>query len=342
MNDITYVEASRLALASEMHRNDAVWALGQDIHTGGVFGQYKGLVQEFGPARIVDTPIAEATMVGAALGASLVGTRPVVETRFSDFALAAMDELVNQAAKLRYMFGGQGRARLVLRMPAGLVNNSAAQHSQSLEAWFAHIPGLVVTAPATPTDAKGLMLAALRAEDPVVHMEDKGLWNVTGPVPDGDEATPFGVAKIERAGMDITIVSWSVAVHQALAAADSLEADGISAEVINLRTIWPWDRDMVLGSVAKTGHLVIAHQSVRDVGFGAEIAATVGEELHGLLQAPIRRVASPRIPVGYSPVLEDVYRVTADKITAVVKDLVGIHPQQKPSLVSSGFPAVGR
>jgi acetoin:2,6-dichlorophenolindophenol oxidoreductase subunit beta len=319
---ITLVEATRRALQSEMRRDSRIWVLGEDIRQGGVFGQYKGMVDEFGPDRIVDTPIAEATMVGAAVGSALAGDRPVVETRFSDFALSAIDELVNQAAKIRYMFGGQGRVPIVVRMPSGLRKNSAAQHSQSLEAWFAHIPGLVVTAPATPADAKGLLLAALRCDDPVIHMEAKELWQLTGEVPDGDEAIPLGVGRLARQGTDVTIVAWSVTVHEAARAADMLERAGVSAEVIDLRTIWPWDKGMVLESASRTKRLVIAHESVRDVGFGAEIAATVGEELYGTLRSPIRRVASPRIPVGYAPTLENVFRVRAAVIARTVADLL--------------------
>jgi pyruvate/2-oxoglutarate/acetoin dehydrogenase E1 component len=335
---ITLVEATRRALQSEMRRDPRIWVLGEDIRQGGVFGQYKGMVDEFGPDRIVDTPIAEATMVGAAVGSALAGDRPVVETRFSDFALSAIDELVNQAAKIRYMFGGQGRVPIVVRMPSGLRKNSAAQHSQSLEAWFAHIPGLVVTAPATPADAKGLLLAALRCDDPVIHMEAKELWQLTGEVPDDDEAIPLGVGRLARQGTDVTIVAWSVTVHEAARAADMLERAGISAEVIDLRTIWPWDKGMVLESASRTKRLVIAHESVRDVGFGAEIAATVGEELYGTLRSPIRRVASPRIPVGYAPTLENVFRVRAATIARTVADLLDAQLDPK-SLQGAGSEA---
>jgi pyruvate dehydrogenase E1 component beta subunit len=335
---MTVVEASRQALQGEMRRDPRIWVLGEDIRQGGVFSQYKGMVEEFGPDRIVDTPIAEATMVGAAVGSALAGSRPVVETRFSDFALSAIDELVNQAAKIRYMFGGQGRVPIVVRMPSGLRNNSAAQHSQSLEAWFAHIPGLVVTAPATPADAKGLLLAALRSDDPIIHMEAKELWQVAGEVPDGDEAIPLGVGRLARQGSDVTIVAWSVTVHEAARAADMLERAGISAEVIDLRTIWPWDKGMVLESASRTKRLVIAHESVRDVGFGAEIAATVGEELYGTLRSPIRRVASPRIPVGYAPTLENVFRVRAATIARTVADLLDAQLDPK-SLQGAGSEA---
>jgi pyruvate/2-oxoglutarate/acetoin dehydrogenase E1 component len=324
MQTMTVVEAARTALQEEMRRDPDIWVLGEDVRHGGIFGQYKGLVDEFGPARIVDTPIAEATMVGAAVGAALVGTRPIVETRFSDFALSAMDEIVNQAAKIRYMFGGQGKVPVVIRMPSGLRGNSAAQHSQSLEAWFAHVPGLVVTSPATPADARGLLLTALRGEDPVIHLEAKELWQTSGEVSDQDEPIPFGWGKVVRSGTDLTVVTWGVALREAILAAASLQTHGVSVEIIDLRTLWPWDKRLVLHSVARTKRIVVVHESVRDVGFGAEIAATVAEELHETLVAPVRRVASPRIPVGYSPTLEDVYRIRARKILETVAPMFGI------------------
>src|SRR6478752_4165263 len=209
MPTATYAEASRQAIAEEMRRDANVWALGEDLGRGGVFGQYKGLVEEFGPQRIVDTPISEAAILGAAVGAALVGTRPVVEMRFADFALCAVDELVNQAAKARYMFGGQGRVPLVARQPIGMWRSSAAQHSQSLESWYAHIPGLVVVAPATPADNKGLLKSAIRCDDPVVYMEHKDLWSFEDEVPeDPDFLVPFGKARRVRKGRDLTIVSW--------------------------------------------------------------------------------------------------------------------------------------
>jgi pyruvate/2-oxoglutarate/acetoin dehydrogenase E1 component len=330
---MTVVEAARSALQREMRRDSDIWVLGEDVRNGGVFGQYKGLVDEFGPDRIVDTPIAEATMVGAAVGAALLGTRPVVETRFSDFALSAVDEIVNQAAKVRYMFGGQGKVPLVVRMPSGLRRNSAAQHSQSFEAWFAHVPGLVVTAPATPSDATGLLLTALRGEDPVMHLEAKELWNVSGEVPEEVVPIPFGVGRVVRSGTDLTVVTWGVALHEAIRAAQHLEDHcGVSAEIIDLRTLWPWDKQLVLWSVARTRRIVVVHESVRDVGLGAEIAATVAEELHETLRSPVRRVASPRIPVGYSAPLEDVYRVRAPKIIQAIASMVGIGLAHLPQM----------
>ena len=319
MTELTYAEASRLAIAEEMRRDPDVWALGEDLGRGGVFGQYAGLVDEFGPERICDTPISEASIMGASVGAAMVGTRPVVEMRFSDFALCAVDELVNQAAKARYMFGGQARVPMVIREPIGIWRSSAAQHSQSLEAWYAHIPGLVVVAPATPADNKGLLKSAIRCDDPVVYMEHKNLWGMTGEVPEGDEWTlPLGAARVEREGRDVTIVSWSRMVHACAGAAAALErGTGVSAEVIDLRTLWPWDRERVLASVARTGRLLVVHEAVAAGGFGAEVAATVAEELG----APVRRLGAPRIPIPYAPPLEDRARVTEDMIAAAVREM---------------------
>ena len=322
MARLTYMEASRQAVAEEMRRDPMVWCLGEDLGRGGVFGQYKGLVDAFGPDRISDAPISEACIMGAAVGAAMMGTRPVVEMRFSDFALCAVDELVNQAAKARYMFGGQSRVPLVAREPIGMWRSSAAQHSQSLEAWYAHIPGLVVACPATPADNKALLKAAIRADDPVVHMEHKNLWGLEDEVPEGDHVLAFGEARIAREGRDVTIVSWSATVHEALAAAEQLDKEGVSAEVVDLRTLWPWDKDAVLASVAKTGRLLIAHEAVAVAGFGAEVAATVAERLHGRLQAPVTRLGAPRVPIAYAPNLEDELRVTAAKIAEAAKRLV--------------------
>ncbi len=319
MAELTYAEASRLAIAEEMRRDPDVWALGEDLGRGGVFGQYAGLVDEFGPERVCDTPISEASIMGASVGAAMVGMRPVVEMRFSDFALCAVDELVNQAAKARYMFGGQARVPMVIREPIGIWRSSAAQHSQSLEAWYAHIPGLVVVAPATPADNKGLLKSAIRCDDPVVYMEHKNLWGMTGDVPEDDEWTlPLGAARVEREGTDVTIVSWSRMVQACAGAAAALEmGEGVSAEVIDLRTLWPWDRERVLASVARTGRLLVVHEAVAVGGFGAEVAATVAEELG----APVRRLGAPRIPIPYAPPLEDRARVTEDMIAAAVREM---------------------
>jgi len=323
MKVMSVVEASREALRGEMARNAGIFVLGEDVRQGGIFGQYAGLAAEFGPERIIDTPIAEATMVGAAVGTAMMGLRPIVETRFSDFALSAIDEIVNQAAKTRFMFGGQGCVPLIIRMPSGLRQGSAAQHSQSLEAWFIHIPGLVVTAPASPADAAGLLLSALRGDDPVIQMEAKELWNLSGEVASVGRPVPFGAASFLRRGNDATVVVWSAAVRAGADAATILAKHGVSVDLIDLRTLWPWDKDAVLSSARRTGRLVIAHESVRDGGFGAEIAATAAEELHEALCAPVRRVASPRIPVGYALPLEAMCRITAGQIASAVGELCG-------------------
>jgi len=326
MARMSYLEAAKSALAEEMRRDPTVWAVGEDLGRGGVFGQYRGLVDEFGPERISDAPISEACIMGAAVGAAMMGTRPVVEMRFSDFALCAIDELVNQAAKARYMFGGQTKVPLVVREPIGMWRSSAAQHSQSLEAWYAHIPGLFVVCPATPADNKGLLKSAIRCDDPVVYMEHKGLWPLEDEVPDDpDFLIPFGKARFAREGRDITIVSWSKQVHVAAAAAEKLASENIDVELIDLRTLWPWDKEAVLASVEKTGRLLVVQEAVSVAGFGAEIAATVAERLHSRLKAPVRRLGAPRIPISYAPPLEDAVRVTEAATMKAVRELVAVN-----------------
>ncbi len=324
MARLSYLEASRQALAGEMRRDPLVWAVGEDLGRGGVFGQYRGLAEEFGPDRIADAPISEAAIMGAAVGAAMLGTRPVVEMRFSDFALCAMDELVNQAAKARFMFGGQARVPLVVREPIGMWRSSAAQHSQSLEAWYAHVPGLVVACPSTPADNAGLLRSAIRCDDPVVHMEHKNLWALEDEVPDDpDHLVPFGQARVAREGRDVTIVSWSAQVHACLDAAGLLEDAGVSAEVIDLRTLWPWDKACVLDSVSRTGRLLVVHEAVAVGGFGAEVAATVAEHRAADLRAPVRRLGAPRGLIGYAPTVEDAMRVPVARIVDVVRGMMG-------------------
>jgi len=312
--ELSYLEASTLALGEEMRRDRSVWALGEDLGRGGVFGQYKGLAEEFGPARICDTPISEATIMGAAVGAAMVGTRPVVEMRFSDFALCAVDEMVNQAAKARYMFGGQAKVPLVVRQPIGMWRSSAAQHSQSLENWYVHVPGLVVIAPSTPMDNRALLKAAIRSDDPVIYMEHKDLWALKGEVPEGDEVARIGEAKVLKSGRDVTLVTWSKMVHVALEAAKSAD---VSIEVIDLRTLWPWDRDCVFASLARTKRLLVVHEAVKAGGFGGEIAAEAAE----VLGVPVRRLGAPRIPVSYAKPLEDEARIGPAMIVKAARDL---------------------
>jgi pyruvate dehydrogenase E1 component beta subunit len=306
---MTYAEAAAAAVAEAMRGDVRVVALGEDLGRGGIFGQYRGLQQEFGPGRVIDTPISEATIMGAAVGMALTGLRPVVEMRVADFAFCAMDEIVNQAAKNRFMFGGQGRVPLVARLPIGVWSASAAQHSQSPEAWFAQLAGLVVVAPATPQDNHSLLAASIACDDPVIYCEHKELWSERGEV-DATLPGELGRARIARPGRDLTVVTWSKAVQGSVAAAEIAAAQGVDAEVLDLRTIWPWDRDAVLASVARTGRLLVVHEAVQAAGFGAEIAATVAEETG----APVARLGAPRVPVGYAPALENAARVTVEGI----------------------------
>ena len=318
LSSMTYAQAAQSALRSAMQADPSIITLGEDLGRGGVFGQYRGLAADF-PGRVLDTPISEATIMGAAVGMALAGLRPVVELRVADFALCAMDEIINQAAKNRYMFGGQGRVPTVIRMPIGIWTSSAAQHSQSFEAWYAHIPGLAVVCPSTPAQNHGLLLTALAGNDPVAYLEHKELWTLAGDVHEG-QAWPLGKAECARVGSDITLVTWSRARHVSLEAAQILSARGISVEVIDLVSLWPWDREAVLASAAKTKRLLVVHEAVQVGGFGAEIASVVAEEL-GI---PIARLGAPRIPVGYAPVLEAQARVTAQAIVdRVVRSLGG-------------------
>ncbi len=319
MAEMTYAAAGAAALAEMMDADRTVWALGEDLGRGGVFGQYAGLEDRFGAERIVSTPISEAAIMGVGVGAAMTGTRPVVEMRFADFALCATDELINQAAKARFMFGGQTRVPLTVRMPVGMWRSSAAQHSQSLEALYTHIPGLVVMMPATPADNHAMLKAAIRSDDPVVYLEHKNLWPLSGEVP--DDAAPYhiGTAGVARHGSDLTIVTWSATLHDILAAAErAAEADVADIEVLDLRTLWPWDKACVLQSVRRTGRLLIAHEAVVVGGFGAEVAATVAEELHSDLKAPVRRIGAPKLPIGYAPTLENEIKLGPDRLDAAI------------------------
>jgi len=310
---MTYGGAAKQAIADAMRADPAVWCVGEDLGRGGVFQQYKGLREEFGPDRISDAPISEAAIMGAAFGAAMVGTRPIVEMRFADFALCATDELVNQIAKARFMFGGQSRAPMVIRKPMGLWRSSAAQHSQSLESWYVHVPGLVVVCPATPQDNYSMMRAAIACDDPVVYLEHKNIWGMEGEVDTGLEVA-FGSARLRREGSDLTIVSWSDCANRAEQAAEDLAGSGVEADVIDLRSLWPWDKAAVLASLRKTGRLIVAHESVAVGGFGAEVSATIAEQAGDALKAPVRRIGAPRALVPYAPNLEDKLRVTADMI----------------------------
>lgn len=313
MVKMTYADAAKLAIQQAMRADPTVWCVGEDLGRGGVFRQYTGLVEEFGPKRISDAPISEAAIMGASLGAAMVGTRPIVEMRFADFALCATDELVNQIAKARFMFGGQSRAPMVIRKPMGMWRSSAAQHSQSLESWYAHIPGLVVVCPSTPQDNYAMMKAAIACDDPVVYLEHKNLWLLEGEV-DTKAPGEFGRAHLRRTGTDVTIISWSDTANVAVEAAGILAEKGVSAEVLDLVSIWPWDKAAVMASIAKTGRLVVAHEAVQVGGFGAEVVATVAQTAPQLLKAPIQRIGAPRSLIAYAPNLENQLRVTSEMI----------------------------
>ncbi|NBU45104.1 MAG: alpha-ketoacid dehydrogenase subunit beta [Betaproteobacteria bacterium] len=315
---MSYSQAAVAALQAEMAADPRVVVVGEDVGRGGIFGQYKGLQEQFGAARVIDTPISEAAIMGSGVGMALAGMKPVVEMRVVDFALCGLDEIVNQAAKNRYMFGGQGRVPLVARMPIGIWDASAAQHSQSLEAWFAHLPGLVVVCPSSPQDNYSLLRASLYCGDPVVYMEHKTLWGVEEEV-DTSLQVPLGQAAHLREGQHLTMVSWSRQVQVCRQACEVLAQEGIEVDLIDLRTLWPWDRQAVLASCARTGHLLVAHEAIRVAGFGAEIAATVAEEL-GI---PVRRLGAPRIPVGYAPVLEAQARISVDATVQAARRLLG-------------------
>ncbi len=314
---MSYAEAAVAALAHEMQADERVVVLGEDVGRGGIFGQYKGLLERFGEQRVIDTPISEAAILGAGVGMALAGLRPVVEMRVVDFALCGMDEMVNQAAKNRFMFGGQGRVPMVVRMPNGIWDASAAQHSQSLESWFAHLPGVVVVCPGSPQDNYSLLRAALASGDPVVYMEHKTLWGQRGEV-DETQVVELGRARRVRAGRHLTLVSWSRQVQVCEQACEHLAQQGVEAELIDLRCIWPWDREAVLQSCARTGGLLVVHEAVRTAGFGAEIAATAAE----VIGCRVARLGAPRIPVGYAPVLEAQSRVSATDIAAAALRLM--------------------
>jgi len=315
--ELSYAEAAVLALQREMEADPNVVVIGEDVGRGGIFGQYKGLQQRFGDQRVIDTPISEAAIMGAGVGMALAGLRPVVEMRVVDFALCGMDELVNQAAKNRFMFGGQGRVPLVARMPGGIWDASAAQHSQSLEAWFAHMPGLVVVSPSTAQDNYSLLRSALQCGDPVVYIEHKGLWGARGPV-DESVAVALGQAARLRTGDALTLVTWGKQVHACSEACDALARQGVAVDLIDLRTLWPWDRDTVLASCGRTRRLLVVHEAVQAAGFGAEIAATAAEATG----CRIARLGAPRIPVGYAAVLEAQSRVSAAAIATAALQLL--------------------
>ncbi|MGQ9640576.1 MAG: alpha-ketoacid dehydrogenase subunit beta [Candidatus Bathycorpusculaceae bacterium] len=324
MRKITYREALREALREEMRRDPSVFLLGEDIgrYWGGAFKVTEGLAAEFGDERVRDTPISESAIIGAAIGAAITGMRPVAEIMFGDLTALAMDQIANQAAKIRYMFGGQAKCPVVIRTPFGGGVNIASHHSQSLEAWFMHVPGLYVVVPSTPYDAKGLLKAAIRGENPVVFCEHKLLYPLEGEVPEEEYTVPFGVADVKREGEDVTIVATLYIVHKALGAAEELEKDGVSVEVIDPRTLTPLDKQAIIKSVKKTGRLVVVSEDCKTAGVTAEIAAVVAEEALDYLDAPIKRVAEPDTPIPFSPILENYVIPDEKAIIKAVKEIV--------------------
>ncbi len=324
MRELTYRDALREALREEMARDDRVFLLGEDVgrHWQGAFKVSQGLVEAFGEARVRDTPISEATIVGAAIGAAITGMRPVAEIMFGDLSTLAMDQIANQAAKLRYMFGGQTTVPLVVRMPFGAGVSVAAHHSQSLEAWFMHVPGLLVAVPSTPYDAKGLLKSAIRNENPVIFCEHKLLYGVKGPVPAEEYLIPFGQTDVKRRGQDVTVVATLFMVQKALAAAETLAGDGVSVEVLDPRTLSPLDTEAIVASVKKTGRVVIVTEDCRTAGVGAEIAALLAEQALDYLDAPIHRVAEPDTPIPFSPVLERFVIPDEGTIIQAIKDVL--------------------
>jgi pyruvate dehydrogenase E1 component beta subunit len=324
---LTYAQALNEALREEMARDASIVLLGEDIgEFGGVYTVTRGLLEQFGHSRVVDTPISEAGFCGAALGLALTGYRPVVELMFVDFVFVAADQLFNHIAKARYISGGQRTVPMVVRTQQGAAGGKAAQHSQSLEALFCHIPGWIVVAPATPADAKGLLKAAIRDDNPVAFLEHKGLYFTRGSVPPGDVTVPIGKARVVRAGRDVTLISYSKALELALGAADTLAAAGIDAEVVDLRTLKPVDLDTVLGSVRKTSRAVIVHEAPRFCGLGAELVALIQDALFDELDAPVTRVTAQDAPVPYSRSLEQVVLPQVASVVTAVQALVGRRP----------------
>jgi len=306
LRELSYAEAIREAMDISLERDERVILMGEDIGVyGGAFQVTGNLVEKYGTDRVIDTPISELGGAGVAVGAALTGLRPIFEFQFSDFAALAMEQIVNQAAKIRYMLGGAVSVPLVMRFPAGSGTGAAAQHSQSLEAWLGHVPGLKVIQPSTPEDAKGMLLAAMEDPDPVMIFEHKILYKMKGHVPAGYYTTPIGKAAVRRTGKDVSIVATSLMVHKALAAAETLAGEGIDAEVIDLRTVRPMDRETILGSVRKTGKLICVYEGVKTLGVGAEISAMVAEsDAFDFLEAPIIRLGGAESPIPYNPELE--------------------------------------
>jgi acetoin:2,6-dichlorophenolindophenol oxidoreductase subunit beta len=324
MRQITYSEALKESMLQIMEADEDVYLLGEDVGIfGGAFGVTNGLVEKLGNERVVDTPISESAITGLAVGSALTGMRPILEIQFSDFVTVAVDQIVNQAAKLRYMFGGKGKVPLVVRLPGGSGLGFAAQHSQSLEAWMTHIPGLKVVQPATPYDAKGLFKAAVEDDNPVLFYEHKFLYGLKGDVPEESYSIPLGKADVKREGSNVTVVATSLMVHRALEAAEILAKEGISIEVIDPRTLVPLDTETIVNSVKKTGRALVVYEAVQRSGYGAEIASVITEsEAFDYLDAPVRRLGGKAVPIPYNPKLEKKAVPQVDDIIETVKSML--------------------
>jgi pyruvate/2-oxoglutarate/acetoin dehydrogenase E1 component len=324
MAEIRYWQAINRALVEEMESDPSVVLIGEDVGApGGAFGATRGLQERFGAGRVRDTPISELALAGVGVGAALTGLRPVVEIMFNDFTTLAMDQLVNQAAKLRFMTGGGARVPMVVRTIVGSGRGTGPQHGQSLEAWFGHVPGLSVVMPATPADARGLLRSAIRSDDPTIVMESLALWSIRGEVDGEDGQVPLGAAAVRRQGSDLTLVGLGSAMAAAERACELAAEAGIEVELIDLRSLWPLDREAVGSSLKKTGRLVVVHNSVGFLGPGSELAAWAAEEMFGDLRAPVRRVAPPRSPVPFNPQLEREYFPSPERVLEACREVVG-------------------
>lgn len=321
MKETRYIKAIAEALHEEMARDESVFVIGEDVGgAGGAFSGTRGLLETYGERRVRDTPISESAIIGLAVGAAVKGLRPVAEIMFSDFLTVCMDQIVNQLAKTRYMFGGLFNVPVVIRSPGGGGLNAGPQHSQCLEAWFAHVPGLRVVMPSTPYDVKGLLKSAIRDDNPVIFLENKALYALKGEIPEEEYLVPIGKADVKRPGNDVTVVAASRMVHESLAAAKTLAEEGIDVEVIDLRTISPLDKETIFASVEKTSKLVIAHEAVKAFGIGAEIAAMVCEEMIDHLDGPVVRVGAPFVPVPFN--LENLYLPNSNDVVNAVRNVM--------------------
>jgi len=324
MPETTYREAVRDAMSEAMRRDDSVFIMGEDIaEMGGSMGVTQGMLDEFGPDRVRNTPISEMAIVGAGIGAAMAGMRPIVEIMYQDFTTLAMEQLVNQAAKHRYMSGGQLKVPLTVRTQGGAGWSPGAQHAQQLEAWFVHVPGLKVVFPSTPEDVRGLLFGAIYDDNPVMFFEHRTLYGMKGEVPEEIEPIEFGKARIHREGEDVTVVATGRLVHEALAAAEEAEADGISVEVLDPRTLLPLDEDAIVASVEKTNRCVVAHEAVVRMGFGAEVAAIVQERAFDYLDAPVGRVGAKFSPLPFAPIMEEYVIPHSNDVLAAIRKTVG-------------------